>query len=480
MEDLKNNISLVFMCGGSGERLWPLSSENYPKQFMEIDEKNLLEKTIERNIFITKKIKHCFNYFVTNEKYRFLTKNTISKFSKEFIKKTNILLEPFAKNTATTLTLAAIEAYENNPEAILVAIPTDQIIKDTKIYQKQILKAINYAESNHISLLGIPPKYKNNNFGYIKRKSIKSSFVEKFIEKPSLNTLDKIVKSNLFLWNSGIYILKASIWLNLLEKHQKKLFNSIINIAQEKKTDQMFTRYNSEKFSRLKKISIDYAVTEKFEDNNNNVRVLRIGNNWNDLGTVDSLKKEFKTTNTNINLSCGAIYNSKNNFISKSSKNIFLNNVNNLLVLQDDDNILISDSNKHNIRKILPKIFRHNRKRNNETSNKIYRPWGSYQTITIGENFKVKKLIIKSQSSISLQMHKYRSEHWVIVKGKATIINGDKKIILKTGESTFIPKKTAHRVTNDMSEDLIIIETQVGNYLKEDDIIRYEDLYGRT
>jgi mannose-1-phosphate guanylyltransferase/mannose-6-phosphate isomerase len=480
MSKNNNNINIVYMCGGSGERLWPLSSKENPKQFMEINGSSLLEKTIERNLFISKKFKNFHNYFVTNEIHRFLTKNSLENISKTFINNSSILLEPLSKNTATSLTLAAFDAYSKDQNSIIIAVPADQIISDTYIYQEKIMKSIDFAVKDQITLLGVKPLDKNPNFGYIRKKGPKSTFVKEFIEKPSRSKLTKIFNTNEYLWNCGIFILKSKKWLDLMKLHQENLFKTLEMIFKQKRFDNFFTRYDPIMFGKLKKISIDYAVMEKLHDSEQVLRVLKISDKWSDLGTVDSLKKQFKHTGSNVNLSSGQLYNSKNNFISKSNKKIFLNNVNNLFVLQDNDNILISDAKNHNIRNVLTKISRYQSLNQTESFNKVFRPWGYYQTISIGENFKVKKIIIKPKSSISLQLHKYRSEHWVVVKGKASIINGEKKIILKIGESTFIPKKTAHRVTNDMSEDLIIIETQVGNYLKEDDIFRYEDLYGRT
>lgn len=476
----KNNISFVYMCGGSGERLWPLSSKENPKQFMEINGSSLLQKTIERNLFISKKFKNYHNYFVTNEIHRFLTRNSIENTSKTLINNSSILLEPLSKNTATSLTLAAFDAYGKDQDSILIAVPADQIILDTNIYKEKVMKSIDFASKDQITLLGVKPLDKNPNFGYIRKKGPKSTFVKEFVEKPSRRKLTKIFDSNEYLWNCGIFILKSKKWLDLVKLHQENLFKSLEIIFKERKFDNFFTRFDPIKFEKLKKISIDYAVIEKLYDSEHVLRVLKISNKWSDLGTVDSLKKQFKHVESNVNLSSGQLYNSNNNFISKSNKNVFLNNVNNLFVLQDNDNILISDAKNHNIRDILSKISKYQSQNHKESLNKVYRPWGYYQTISIGENFKVKKIIINPKSSISLQLHNYRSEHWVVVKGKASIINGETKITLKTGESTFIPKKTAHRVTNNMSEDLIIIETQVGNYLKEDDICRYEDLYGRS
>ena len=462
---------IIIMCGGGGQRLWPLSKPSFPKQFLNlIDDKSLLTSTIERFVGFDEFI------FLTNEKYRFIINNLIQK-NLDINDKSRILLEPESKNTAPAICLSLF-IEDNRDDDILVISPSDHFIKDVSKFNNIINDASRIAKDKEsIVTLGIKPIKPSSQFGYIEFESgdSKTKFfnVKRFHEKPSEEKAKEYLKFGNFFWNSGVFIGTVKTFKENYLAFASDIYECCSSSMYETKKDGLFIRPNSESFSNVRSISIDYAVIEKMK----NINVVPLDTSWSDIGNWNSMHEVLNKDNkNNSDFKNTTFIDSENNFFF-TKKDIYSIGINGVAVIESDDKILVADKKKiDNIKDYLPSFLSNDL----GEENKNFRPWGWYETLILQKSYQVKKIVLYIDQSISLQLHNHRSEHWVVTKGIALVTNNDKEYKLNEGESTFVPKRTKHRLKNIGQDDLEIIEVQIGDYLGEDDIIRFDDKYGRT
>jgi mannose-1-phosphate guanylyltransferase/mannose-6-phosphate isomerase len=477
----KCTVIPVILCGGSGSRLWPLSRAAFPKQFLSlIDNSSLFQNTLHRlRNFDSKDFKLDTVIIVTNEEYRFLVLDQIRNYANFSFK---LILEPCSKNTAPAITLAALEALCLDKEAILIALPSDQAIQNDHAFFDCLKESISVAKDNAIGLLGINPDRPDTGYGYIKKKadSINKKYFEvlNFKEKPSLKQANLYLESGDYLWNSGIFIMKANVWLKVLAMTNIEILDKTKKAFQSRTFEDLFIRPNDKLFKKIPSESIDYAVIEKIIDLFP-IKVIQLDVNWNDLGSWSALWKiSNKDKNNNAIRGDNILHKTKNSLVFSNSRLVVTFGVENLIIVETDDAILVSNKDDaENLKELTKELTTRGELKSHR---KIFRPWGWFDNLDEGINFKVKRIQVSPHSKLSLQKHKHRAEHWIVVKGEAKIICGNNIFFLKENESTYIPHGEIHQLCNPGSDLLEIIEVQSGNYLGEDDIERFEDSYGRA
>ena len=469
----------VILCGGTGTRLWPLSRESFPKQYLSIntqDNKSLLQSTQERIMGI-KNIKKPI--LICNEEHRFIVAEQMREIN---IKPGSILLEPIGKNTAPAINLAALVALEKEKDPILLVLSSDHEVKNTSQFKDMINLGIRYCDDNKLVTFGIVPTSPMTGYGYIKSENPfesidnKGSRINEFIEKPNLEKAKKLIKDKRYTWNSGIFMFKAKTILKEIQESNPKIYKFCLDALLNSEKDLDFRRLQKDAFQKCPDLSIDVAVMEKTKRG----IVIPLDAGWSDIGSWESV---WQSSDKDIN---GNFIHGK--VIAKDTKNCYLRGderlivslgIDNLIVVETSDAILVSEKkSSQDIKNVVSELKR-KKIPAGQIHKKIYRPWGNYSTISEGPNWQVKLIKVKPKEQLSLQMHNHRSEHWIIVKGKATVEIEEKKFCLEENQSTYIPKGSKHRLANIEDLPLLLIEVQSGNYLGEDDIIRYEDKYGR-
>ena len=462
------NIQIVVLCGGSGTRLWPESTKNFPKQFIPIfNSKSLFDLTLERIKIIKKQSKPIF---ITNINHRFFVKQALENYN---INGT-ILLEPESKNTAAAIYLAAKICSANDK---LIIMPSDHLITDNH-YIKKIIELTNIKnnENNWITL-GIKPTKPSEAYGYIKvNRILNSTFLDvvEFVEKPNLSKAKTMLSNGNYFWNSGIFIAKSSLIINSVKKYANEIAEACDYAFQSRTFDDHSNEINFDinQFKKIPSDSIDFAVMEKEK----NIKLYPLTCDWNDVGSWDAFSniKEFNLNPKNI-----IEIESKNNFIRSRKKLVTTIGINDLIIIDTNNAILIAKKGEtEKVKLIVEELLSKNMK---EITNKTYdrRPWGTFEVLLDSHLSKIKKLNIYPHKRLSLQYHNFRSEHWLIIKGKALVYLDGKLIQLTSGMSIDIPLKSEHYIHNQTDEELIIIETQLGTYFGEDDIIRLDDPYKR-
>jgi mannose-1-phosphate guanylyltransferase / mannose-6-phosphate isomerase len=488
----------VILCGGSGSRLWPLSRAGFPKQFLALsgsDQKTtLFQEAVGRlNQLASPSISLGNTVIVTNEDHRFLVLDQLREM--ESIKAT-LLLEPTGRNTAPALTLAALYASETSldkvNDPILVITPADQTIQNaegfTKALQHCIAVIADDASKKTIAILGITPTVPETGYGYIKRSDSKGCFaeytVEQFAEKPSLETAVAYLEDGNYCWNGGMFVLRASTWLAALQEWRPDILTATQKAWDQKTEDQAdgtpFVRPDKALFSAIPSESIDYAVIEKCPGSQYHIKMVELDAGWNDLGAWDAVwQVGNKDADGNVTSGDVLLRNSTNSLVHASSRLVSTVGLDSVIVVETADAVLVADrSQSQDVKHIVQQLESQNREEKN-LHRKVARPWGWYDSVDEGERFKVKRIQVKPGASLSLQMHHHRAEHWIVVKGTAEITNGDQVILLTENQSTYIPQGQTHRLANAGKTLLEIIEVQSGSYLGEDDIVRFEDTYGR-
>jgi len=495
----------VILCGGSGTRLWPLSRSSFPKQFLvlsnEDSNQSLFQQAIQRINAIGIRagsggqITVGPTMIVTNEEHRFLALDQLRE-----LKNLDpiLLLEPAGRNTAPALTLAAFYArggqeggiVENDP--ILVVTPADQTIQNQAAFVKSLQDCVDVVNADEtrktIAILGVSPSSPETGYGYIKRKGLIGSHqeyvVEKFVEKPDAETAKSYCANGNYLWNSGMFVMRASTWLDALNKFRTDICDlaetAWIARSSDLVGDVTFIRPDKEIFKAIPSESIDYAVIEKCPGSQYQVKMIELDAGWNDLGAWDAVWQVAKQDESgNVIIGDVLTSNSKNSLIHSSSRLVSAVGVENLIIVETADAVLVIDrKNSQDVKHIVGQLEGQGREEKN-LHRKVARPWGWYDSIDEGERFKVKRIQVKPGASLSLQMHSHRAEHWVVVRGIAEITNGNQVVTLSENQSTYIPQGQTHRLVNHGEELLEIIEIQSGGYLGEDDIVRFEDTYGR-
>ena len=477
------NITPVILCGGSGTRLWPLSRIAFPKQFLVLSGKTtLFQRAIQRiQQLKNSSIKLNDLLIVTNEEHRFLVLDQLRE-----IKNVNakILLEPAARNTAPALTLAALEAINTKEDPVLVVTPADQTIENLDAFTESLHYAIQVAAEGSIVVLGIKPTKPDTGFGYIQKDVAKGSYeaykVLNFTEKPDLATAENYLKSGKYFWNGGMFVLRASVWLKAIQKLSPDIYEGTLKAFNQKTEDASFIRPDENLFKAIFANSIDYAVIEKCPQSDFDIRMVELNAGWNDLGSWNSVWEiGLKDECQNVTYGDVVLENTSNSLVYANHKLVTTLGVDNLVIIETPDAVMVANRHQSQHVKIIVDKLKLEGREEEVLHRKVSRPWGWYDSLDEGENFKVKRIQVNPGASLSLQKHAKRAEHWVVVKGIAEVICNDKKITLKKNESTYIPLGYTHRLSNPGKDILEIIEVQSGDYLGEDDIERFDDNYGR-
>ena len=493
----KTTINPVILCGGSGTRLWPLSRSGFPKQFLVLSgdssSQSLFQQAIMRINEITAPQMQMGNTFiVTNEEYRFLALDQLRELKGV---DATLLLETVGRNTAPALTLAASQAKDagDSDDPILIITPADQTVKNRVAFTRALQNCLSVIKEDEekltIAILGITPTSPETGYGYIKRSGNQGAdseySVERFVEKPDAKTAQVYLDDGDYFWNSGMFVMRASTWLAALKEFRLDIFTATEKAWQARTSDQSvgvtFIRPDKELFKTIPSESIDYAVVEKCPGSRYSVKMIELDAGWNDLGAWDAVWQVGKQDEQgNVTAGDVLLTNSKNSLVHASSRLVSAVGIENLIIVETADAVLVADrKNSQDVKNIVTQLESQKREEKN-LHRKVSRPWGWYDSVDEGERFKVKRIQVKAGASLSLQMHHHRAEHWIVVKGTAEITNGDQVIILTENQSTYIPQGQKHRLVNPGKTPLEIIEVQSGDYLGEDDIVRFEDTFGRS
>ena len=463
----------VILSGGSGTRLWPLSRKLYPKQFLSlVNETTLFQDTILR---LPDEVSSPL--IICNEEHRFIVAEQLQQINSN---NKGIVLEPVGKNTAPAIALASLKLLNKKNDPILLVLSADHIIENNLEFHRSIKIANKLAEQGKMVALGIKPNKPEIGYGYIEvanEENNEYSNIISFTEKPNLEVAEKYLDSGKYYWNSGIFMFRASVYLDELKKYEPKIYDICKKSFKKAPKDLDFIRLDNNKFFQCPDKSIDYAVMEQ----TNVGVVVPFNDNWSDVGSWNSLW-ESKTKDCNDNAIEGDVLISKvkNSYIHSSHRLLVINDLSELVIIDTQDALLVSSRRSaQDIKNIVQKLKDDNR---SEVDNhrKVFRPWGHYDSLESGQGFQVKRIFVNPGAKLSLQKHSKRAEHWVVIKGTASVTCGEKVFKLQVSQSTYIPKGEIHRLENKEKETLEIIEIQTGNYLGEDDIIRIEDDYHRT
>ena len=462
----------VILCGGAGTRLWPLSRELYPKQLLSlVDDRSLLQNTVAR---CAAHPDVADSILVCNEEHRFLVAEQMRELQ---VSPASILLEPEARNTAPAVAIAAHEILKTG-DAIMVVLPSDHVILNNSEFLDVLSKAIEFAKADRLATFGIVPDRPETGYGYIKRGEAYSDgyLVDRFVEKPDKPTAEEFFASKEYYWNSGMFVFKASVYVEELQKQNEAINFAALEAVRASREDLDFTRVDEETFKCSPADSIDYAVMEHTDRG----VVVPLDAEWSDIGSWDALYQVLdKDENDNSIVGDVVATEVNNSLVIAGHRLVSMVGVSDLVVVETADAILIASQDEaQNVKSIVSHLKEKGREERT-THRKVYRPWGYYESIDSGPGFQVKRIGVNPGSSLSLQLHHHRAEHWIVVAGVATVTCGDEVFELNPNESTYIPAETQHRLENKTDHPVEIIEVQSGSYLGEDDIVRFEDVYGR-
>jgi len=468
----------VVLSGGSGSRLWPLSRESYPKQFLPLaSEQSMLCDTLSRLQGVDGLVSPIV---VCNEQHRFLVAEQLRGMQKT---PHSIVLEPEGRNTAPAVAIAALAAIEQDQEALLLVLPADHIIDNISAFHNSLNTASESAKQGKLVTFGVVPATPETGYGYIKASETyntsqmaKSLPVEQFVEKPDLKTAESYLSSGDYFWNSGMFMFKASSYLNELKQHAPEMLSLCEQSYSTSNRDMDFVRLEQEAFMKIKGDSIDYAVMEKTE----HCVVVPLEAGWNDIGSWSALA-EVAEPDKQENIVSGdvLIEDSQNCYVRSEYRLIAALGLRDQVIVETADAVLVASKDKaQEVKKIVERLKLDERSERVH-HRQVFRPWGSYESIDEGERFLVKRIVVNPGASLSLQRHKHRAEHWVVVTGTAKVTRGEELLELHEDESTYIPVGMKHRLENTTGVPLEIIEVQTGGYLGEDDIERFDDVYGR-
>lgn len=466
-----NDILPVILSGGSGTRLWPLSREAYPKQFLALaGEQTMLQATWERVAPIAGRPP----LVVANEEHRFVAAEQLQQLD---VQPQAILLEPVGRNTAPAIAVAALEATLEEGDPVLLVLPSDHVIADEEAFRAAVLSALPAAREGKLVTFGIVPTGPETGYGYIKASSGGAvRAVDRFVEKPDADTALQYVQAGEYFWNSGMFLFKASRYLAELERLHPEMLAASRNAWQLARRDTDFTRLDKDAFAAVPADSIDYAVMEKTND----AVVVPLDAGWNDVGSWTALR-DVSAQDADGNAHHGdVIAIDCRNTYAYGERLIALVGLDDVIVVETDDAVMVGRSDRmQEIKQVVAQLKADSRPEAT-WHRKVYRPWGAYDSIDNGERFQVKRITVKPGGTLSLQMHHHRAEHWVVVSGTAEVTRGDEVILLGENQSTYIPLGVTHRLRNPGKLPLELIEVQSGSYLGEDDIVRFEDTYGRS
>ena len=479
-----SSIQPVILCGGSGTRLWPLSRSGFPKQFLCLTgNDSLFQQAAKRLSVLGEQGGEVSEpIIICHEDHRFLAQEQLREAG---IGLGAALLEPVGRNTAPALTMAALHAIELGLDPILVVTPADQTVTDPEAFTFAMHQAIKRAEAGGIVILGIQPDRPETGYGYIKAISGVTrgavSQVEKFVEKPDSKTAQHYLAEGGYYWNAGMFVLKASVWIKALKEFRPDIANATQAAWQSKTSDAKFVRPGKEEFAAVPSESIDYAVMEHCPGSPFVINMVALDAGWSDLGAWDAVWGVLpKDAQGNAHVGDVLLTDSHNSLVQATSRLVTLVGVRDLVVIETPDAVMVADKTRSQDVKHIVAALQKSGREEHTLHRKVHRPWGWYDSIDEAERFKVKRIMVKPGASLSLQKHHHRAEHWIVVKGTAEITNGDKVMLLTENQSTYIPLGEVHRLANPGSIPLEIIEVQSGSYLGEDDIVRFDDTYGRV
>ncbi len=468
-------LTPVILSGGVGSRLWPLSREHYPKQLLAlVGDNTLLQNTVIRLDGLADK---SAPLVVCNESHRFLVAEQLRNIG---VSPARIILEPVGRNTAPAAAVAALAALAHDPDALLLVLPADHLIANAAAFREAVTAGVPLAQANYLVTFGIVPNCPETGYGYINAvdaiEDTAALAVERFVEKPNLETAQQYVNAGEYYWNSGMFLFKAAQYLKELEAFVPDIAGVCRLAIDNALEDKDFLRLDAASFKASPSDSIDYAVME----NTKAAAVIPLEAGWNDVGAWSSLW-EVSEQDSDGNVILGDVLTEKvhNSYLRAEYRLLTAIGVENLTIVETADAVLVAHKDHvQDVKQIVARLKSSERSEAN-LHRKVYRPWGNYESIDAESRFQVKHITVNPGGSLSLQMHYHRSEHWVVVKGTARITRGDETFILTENQSTYIPLGVKHRLENPGRLPLEIIEVQSGGYLGEDDIVRYEDVYGR-
>jgi mannose-1-phosphate guanylyltransferase/mannose-6-phosphate isomerase len=482
----------VVMAGGSGTRLWPLSRAGFPKQFLVLGgQTSLFQQAVARLQGLSDAhIAVGAPLVVGNEEHRFLV---LDQLRDQKCEPAAVLLEPMGRNTAPALTLAALQALDaaaGGSDPVLVVTPADQTVTDEAAYVAAVRAAVLQAAQGAIAILGVKPTRPETGYGYIRTEPMgrgegkaggaPEQRVVRFVEKPDAETAQRYIEAGGYSWNAGMFVLRASAWLDALERFRPDIAAACRAAFAKRSTDAKFVRPGKAEFAAVPAESVDYAVMEKCPGVLD-IRMQELDAGWNDLGAWDAVWQVLpKDAAGNATVGDALVADSRNTLVHATSRLVGVVGLDDIVVVETPDAVLVSSREKSQDVKAI--VARLNKEERGEQTlhRKVHRPWGWYDSIDHGPRHQVKRIMVKPGASLSLQMHHHRAEHWIVVSGTAEVTNGDKVIMLTENQSTYIPLGQVHRLRNPGKVPLEIIEVQSGSYLGEDDIVRFEDTYGRS
>ena len=476
-----SNKSLVpvILSGGSGKRLWPLSRNCFPKQFVSLSSDSkltLIQETLQR-------IQNFDNVtapiIICNQEHRFVVAEQCKEIN---VRPKEIILEPYARNTAPAILSAALRVFQENINGNLLILSSDQIMTNIEQFKLAVAKGEEYSNNGEIVLFGVLPSNPETGYGYIEvnkkpnLRELEAKNIISFIEKPNLKDAKKFIKNGNYLWNSGIFIMKASTVINQMKIYAPNIYKFVSESYKNKIKDLDFIRLEQENYKNCENISIDLAIMEK----TNKGVVLPLDKGWSDIGNWFSLWQNSQK-DINNNFMRGRVFSqeNKNCYLRSENRLLVALGLKDLVVIETDDVVYVGDINKSQDVKNIVNQLKSNKEPESESHSLVFRPWGTYKSMIQGDRWQVKIIRVKPGASLSLQMHHHRAEHWIVVKGTANVELDCKNIILSENQSIYIPIGSKHRLSNPGKLTLELIEVQSGAYLNEDDIVRYEDFYGR-
>ena len=469
-------ITPVILSGGSGTRLWPMSRESYPKQLLPLSsDKSLLQETAAR---VADPAKFSAPMVVCNAEHRFVVAEQLNQME---VSPHSIVLEPVGRNTAPAAAVAALMLVKNDPEALILLLPSDHTIADSKAFQEAATVAALAATDDYLVTFGIKPDRAETGYGYIHRgtplKDHRSFYsVGEFVEKPDATTAARYIATGSCDWNSGMFLFSAKAFIAELERLQPDIVSACRTSIEAAETDLDFIRLDESAFSSSPSKSIDYAVMEHTE----RAAVIPVEIGWNDVGSWSALWDiGSKDGADNVVSGDVSIFDAQNSYVRSEGPLVTALGIEDLVIVATEDAVLVTPKDRSQDVKTIVEAIKSRGRDEATTHPRVYRPWGYYQTIHEGDRFQVKRITVNTGASLSLQLHHHRAEHWIVVNGTANVRKGDEDFILNENESTYIPTNTLHRLTNPGKVPLNLIEVQSGSYLGEDDIVRYEDDYGR-
>lgn len=472
----KNTIYPVILSGGSGSRLWPMSRAGYPKQFLQLTSKNtMFQDTVLR---VSSSEDFGAPLMVCNEEHRFIVADQLRTID---VTPQKILLEPLGRNTAPAVAVAALTLLKNQDDGLMLVLPADHVILDQPAFLAAVEVAKQAAQAGKLVTFGIDPDKPETGYGYIQKgqplQKCSGAFeLSRFVEKPDEETAQSYLESGEYYWNSGIFLLSARQYIDELRTHQPEMVTACEQALEKAEEDLYFSRLNADAFAACPADSIDYAVMEKTSQ----AAVVPVNIGWSDLGAWSSLWDiNAKDEDGNASLGDVLLHNTRNSYVHSEHALVATTGVDDLIIVATDDAVMVAHRNQaQDVKKLVDQLKADGRYEHNIHTT-VHRPWGHYRGIDLGDRYQVKRITVKPGERLSLQMHHHRAEHWIVVKGTAKVTNGEKSFLLRENESTYIPMGEVHRLENPGKIDLELIEVQSGGYLGEDDIVRFEDGYGR-